>query len=220
MRAAFEDATDARLVRVERQHLDHAAERVRAIEIAGGAANDLDAVNGRERNTIPVDPAAERIVEGPAVGDDEGAAGPGAGDSTQRHALGRRIRDARRRASKQAEAGRVTQRVVDGTGGRCEKFCGRHDRRAGRRVDAHGAARCGDRHRFGQRTRIQDDPQCGVSGVERHHRLRKAVRTHAHNRALVRRFLEREPSVGPGVEGPRRFTTILNGHRSANDRRS
>ena len=51
--------TEPRPLRVERQHLDDAAERVRAVEIAGGAANDLDAVDRRERNAIPVHPAAE-----------------------------------------------------------------------------------------------------------------------------------------------------------------
>jgi hypothetical protein len=47
--------------------LDDAAERIGSVEIAGAAAHDFDAIDRGQRHAIPVDPAAERIVERHAI---------------------------------------------------------------------------------------------------------------------------------------------------------
>jgi hypothetical protein len=76
-RSGFEDGAEPRTIRVERQDLDHAAERFRSVQISGRASDDLDSIDRGDRNAVPVDPAAERIIQRPAVGDDKRTARAG-----------------------------------------------------------------------------------------------------------------------------------------------
>jgi hypothetical protein len=59
----------------ERDHVDHAADSARTIEVACAAADQLNLADGERRQLLPVNPAAEGIVEGHVVVSDQGAAG-------------------------------------------------------------------------------------------------------------------------------------------------
>src|SRR4030095_4046950 len=86
------------------EDVDDAAERVIAPRARATAANDLDLLDPLQRDAVPVDPAAEGVVDRYAVDQHEGAAGTARADAAQREALGRRVRDEARRAPEEAEA--------------------------------------------------------------------------------------------------------------------
>ena len=116
--AAFDEGPDDGRRGVDRQHLDHAADGVGAVQVAGAAAHDFDAVDRHLRHAIPVDPAAEGVVERHAVGEHQRPAGARGRQPAQRDALRGRVGGARRRTAEQREAGREAQHVVDRAGGR------------------------------------------------------------------------------------------------------
>ena len=134
----------------------HADQRVGAIQIAGAASHDLHAVDRRGRHTVPVHPAAKRIVEHLAVGQHQRTAGARGRQSPQTGALCRRVRAARRRPAEEAESRHDLEHVVE-----------RHrwrQREVARGEDGHGrggaggapiAARRRHDHRVGKRRRVE-----------------------------------------------------------------
>ena len=76
------------------ENLHDAADRVRAIQIAAAAAEHLDAIDGDLRQLVPVNPAAERVVQGYTIGEHERTARTGSPQPTQRDPLRGRIRHA------------------------------------------------------------------------------------------------------------------------------
>ena len=96
-----------------RRQLNDAAERAVAVNVARGAADDVDALQRGHRHAVPVDPRAERVVQRDVVGDDERAAGARRRHAAQRHPLRRRVGDGGRRAAEEAEAGNGSQLIVE-----------------------------------------------------------------------------------------------------------
>ena len=97
----------------ERQDLNDAADGIRAVQVAAAAAQHLDAIDRDLRQFVPVDPAAERVVQRHAVGEHERPARTGSAEPSKRDALRGRIRHARRRAAKQRESGHQLQRIIE-----------------------------------------------------------------------------------------------------------
>src|SRR5688572_19502345 len=62
VRAPIEGGARPGAARLYGQQLDDAAQRARAVKVAGRAAHHFDAIDRRQRDAVPVDPAAERIV--------------------------------------------------------------------------------------------------------------------------------------------------------------
>src|SRR4029077_3268456 len=83
---------DRALRRPAGEDLDDAAEGVVAPDARAAAADDLDLLDALQRNTVPVDPAAEGVIDRYAVDQHEGAAGAARTDAAQRETLGRRVR--------------------------------------------------------------------------------------------------------------------------------
>ena len=67
---------------------DDAADGARAVEICCAAAQEFHVVEREQGELVPVDPAAEGVVERDFIGDDEGAAGGRAAKPAQREAPG------------------------------------------------------------------------------------------------------------------------------------
>ena len=113
----------------------------------------------------PVHPAAEGIVEGHAVVEHEGAAGPAAPEAAQGHALGGGVGDAAARAAEQGEAGDVAQRVVEDGGGGGGEVSGGHDVDAGRGLAQPLRPAAGDRHLLaeGEPREHQGERASGIS---------------------------------------------------------
>ena len=84
-----------------------------AVRLREAGPHDLDAINSGLRNAVPVDPCAERVVQGQSVDQHQRAACAGPRHTPQRDTLGGGVRRARGGPSKQTEAGRVAERVVE-----------------------------------------------------------------------------------------------------------
>ena len=97
---------------------DHAANRARSIEVAGAAADQLHAAQGKLRLLLPVDPPAHRIVHRDIVFGHQRAARRRRAKPAQADALRRRIRHQRTGAAEQLHARQLPQLVVHGYGGR------------------------------------------------------------------------------------------------------
>ena len=97
--------------------LDDAAERRAAVQVGGPALQDLDPLDRGPGNAAPVDPAAEGVVQGHAVEEDERAAGPARPHAAKRRALRRGVGDPAARPPEQGEPGHLPQRVVEGQRG-------------------------------------------------------------------------------------------------------
>ena len=108
---------EARCGGVGRDDVDDAAEGGRAVEVGAAAGGDGDGVDGEGGDLVPVDPAAEGVVEGGVVGEDEGAAGGGGAEAAQRDALAGGVLHARAGAAVEFEAGLLAQLVVELGGG-------------------------------------------------------------------------------------------------------
>ena len=169
-------------------------------EIARRPAHDLDAVDRGERNPIPVDPAAERIVERPAVGDDERPARP---NRTPRSVtpcvVGFATRDDERRNRLKPgvlRSASSTAPAADVRSGR------RHDRGAGGRIHAGGAARRRDRHRFGQRPGQQDDAQRALAS-QGERRVAEPIGADAQGAFRASCLIEGEPALGARLDRTR-----------------
>jgi hypothetical protein len=138
--------------------VDHAAHGDVAVQARRGAFGDLDAIDAGQRDAAPVDPAAERIVEGNAVEQDERAALTARPDAAERHALRGRLRDEAAGAAEEAERRHLAQDVVGDERRRLlDRFAG--DNAGARRHIAKPlfASRRRDGDRFQQRGRLQDD---------------------------------------------------------------
>jgi hypothetical protein len=142
---------------VSRQQLHDAAHRTGAVKIPRGAAHDFHAIDGRERNAVPVDPTAERIIQRHAIGEHERAARARTGHAAQRHALRRGIGDARRRAAEQRKTRSGSQRVIECAGRHVAQLGRGQHRGTGRGWQTLGAARGRDHDRIGKIHRSQDD---------------------------------------------------------------
>ena len=170
------------LLRARPPHeLDHARQRAAPVAVRPAAAQHLHPLQRPAGHAAPVDPAAEGIVQGDAVVEDEGAAGPAASEAAQRHPLGGRVRDAAARAAEQREAGHEAQRVVQhGGGGGREVFLGK-DVDAGRRLAQALPPPAGHRHLLAEREPREDqcEPAPGLGQAHGLPVLRVALRVHA-----------------------------------------
>ena len=92
--------------------VDHAAHAVVAVQARTRAVDHLDAIDALERNARPVDPSAERIVEGHAVHEHERAADTARPDPAKRHALRGGMRRQAAAAPEQAEGRHLPEHVV------------------------------------------------------------------------------------------------------------
>ena len=160
---------DRALDRPATEDLDDAAEGVVAPDARAAAADDLDLLDALQRDSVPVDPAAEGVVDRDTVDQDEGAAGPAGADTAERQALSRRVRHEARRAPEQAEAGDLAQEVVQGLARRqADVLTGQH-RHAGGRL---AGPLLGARHR--DHDRLESRRVVGLLGRRLlHHRLRR-----------------------------------------------
>ena len=84
--------------------VDDPAHGIVAPEARATPAHDFDLIDAEHRHAVPVHPAAERVVQGNVIGQDERPAGTGGREAPQRDALSRRVRDAGGRAPKETEA--------------------------------------------------------------------------------------------------------------------
>jgi len=64
------------LHRLARLHIDHAAQRVISVQRRNASGNQLHLIERRLRNSRPVDPAAKRIVDGNAIGQNQSPTRP------------------------------------------------------------------------------------------------------------------------------------------------
>ena len=137
-------------------HVDDAADGAGAVEIAGAAAHQFDAVDGELGLLLPVNPSADGVVEGHIVFGDQRAAGGGGTEAAQADALRGGIGHQRTGAAEQLDAGKLAQLAIHGDrgrigeGGLCQEARGyrtlkRTERRAIR----------GDRDLFGSRDGFQ-----------------------------------------------------------------
>ncbi len=165
--AAFEERASQRPPRTHGQDLHDPGHRVGAIQIAAAAALDFDAIDRRLRDLVPIDPAAERVVERDAIGQHQRSAGSRAAQAAKRDALSGRVRHARGRAAEEREPRHHLQGVVDRQGSRRQQFgCGDHGDRDRGIGPGDVGTRGGDVHGLEERRRFERDPQ--VSAVLRH----------------------------------------------------
>jgi len=130
--AAFESKLAT--ARSPRQDANHAGHRVAAKQVARAAANSLDALDRGRGHAVPVDPAAERIVEHESVGDHQRAARAGCGQAAKGHTLSCRVGGAGRIAAEKREARRGAELLIEGERRRRVESVARQDggRRRGR----------------------------------------------------------------------------------------
>ena len=74
-------------------YVDDAADGAGAVEVAGAAADHLDALDGQLWLLLPVNPVGEGVVERNVILGDEGAAGGSGAESSEAQALGGGIGD-------------------------------------------------------------------------------------------------------------------------------
>jgi len=97
--------------------VDDTAESGGAVEVGAAAGGEGDGVDGLGGDLVPVDPAAEGIVEGCVVGEDEGAAGSRGAEAAEGDALAGGVLHAGAGAAVELEAGLLAELVVE-LGGR------------------------------------------------------------------------------------------------------
>ena len=97
----------------DRDDVDDAAERAGAVEVRAASGGEGDCVDGLGGNLVPVDPAAEGIVHGDVVLEDEGAAGRSRAEATQGDALAGGVLHARAGAAEEFETGLLAEFVVE-----------------------------------------------------------------------------------------------------------
>ena len=117
-----------------REDVDDATEGIVAPGARAAAPDDLDLLDALQRDAVPVDPAAERVVDRHSVHQHERPAGAARSDAAQREPLRRRMRDKARRAAEQAEARHLPEEVVEGLARREADVVARQDRHAGGRL--------------------------------------------------------------------------------------
>ena len=184
-------------------HIDHAAHGDVAVEARGRVLGDLDLVDAEQRHPRPVDPAAERVVEGHAVEQHQRAALAARADAAQRHALRGRLGRQAARAPEQAEARHLAQDVVGHHGRRVPDGLAGHDVDAGwhRAETALGAGRA---HHHGFEHRRRREHNLDLAGSQRPLRLGESLGAH-HQRGVAARHLadqEAALAVGHGLLQP------------------
>ena len=92
--------------------MNDAAERVTAVEAGRALLRDLNIGDGLSRNAIPVDPAAERVVQRNSVLENQGAAGAVRTQAAQRNSLGRGICRTAAGAPEEAESGNLAKVII------------------------------------------------------------------------------------------------------------
>ncbi len=131
----FHRRARARAGRVERDNVNHAADRIGAIEVAEAAAHHFNPLDRRLRHAAPIHPAAKRIVQRHAAGQHQRARRARRRQAPHRHALRRRVGGAGGRTAKQGESRRfMTQRVVRFERGGAEQVGRRQERRGRGRI--------------------------------------------------------------------------------------
>src|SRR5207247_6776096 len=95
------------------------------------AMDDLDLLDGLERDAVPVHPAPERVVDRDTVEQHEGAARTARADAAERQALRCGVTDDARRAPEQAEAGHLAEEIVHGLARGLAHVLAGDDRHAG-----------------------------------------------------------------------------------------
>ena len=173
--AALDDRASGRMTGMRREDLYDAADGIRAVQIAAAPAQNLHAIDRCLRQFVPVDPAAESVVQRHAVGEDERPARTGSAEAAKRDALRSGIRDPGRGAAEQRESRDGLQRVIEGhrTGSK-QIGCGedRHRRRWVQLGDV--GSRRGDVDGFEERRWFQCDVQVAAARRQRHGRRRES----------------------------------------------
>ena len=111
--------------------VDDAAHAVVAVDARARPFDDLDAIDGVERQAAPVHPSAERIVDGNIVDEHERAADAARPDPAQRDTLRRRMRGQAAGTPEQAEGRELAEQIVRHDGGRLPNLGGIENRHAG-----------------------------------------------------------------------------------------
>ncbi len=136
-----------------------ADQRVGAVEIACAASHDLHAIDRSGRHTVPVHPAAKRVVEHLAVGQHQRTAGARGRQAAQARALCRRVRAPRRRAAEQAEPRHDLEHVVERGGRRQREIAGGENGHWRRRAGGSTIAASGrDDDGLGKRRGVEGHP--------------------------------------------------------------
>ena len=117
---------------MNRDDIDDAADGAGAVKIAGASAGQFDVVDGERGLLLPVDPAAERVVEGHILLRDECAASGGGTEAAQADALRRGIGNERWRAAEEFDAGKLPELIVERDAGSGGQRLLREDARGGR----------------------------------------------------------------------------------------
>ena len=128
-------------VRLGGNDVDDATDGGGAIEVGCATAKQVDAVDGKSGDLVPVDPAAEGIVERQLIRHDERAAGSRGPKATQRDTFSRRVGRPGTRTAEQREPGHGVQPVVESkTWSLLELKRGERGNAGGRIVDVGQAA--------------------------------------------------------------------------------
>ena len=98
-------------------HVDHAADGARSVEVADAAANKLNVADGELGLLLPVNPSAERIIERDIVLGNESAAGGSGTESAKADALRSGIGHERAGTAEKLDAGKLAQLVIEGEAG-------------------------------------------------------------------------------------------------------
>jgi hypothetical protein len=201
-----------RHLRARADDLDDSRERGAPVEVRRPAPQHLDPVDRRAGNPAPVDPPAERIVQGDAVLQDERAAGAAAGEAAHRRALGGGVGPAARRPPEQGEAGHLAQRVVEALAcRRLEIGRGQHEHARRGVAQRFRPAGRGHRHPVLERRRGQDQIDGRITHGSRTAACARTRGLHGDGDELRPLPLHREPSLGVGG-GACGITSPLDGH--------
>ena len=146
-----------------RDQADHAAHGAGAVEVAGAAAHQFDALDRQFGLLLPVNPPSYGVVQRHVVLGDQGAAGGGGTEAAQADALRGGVGHQGAGAPEQLDAGKLTQPSVEGDGSRGVECLERKDaggRRAFERIE--GRAIGGDGHLLGAGRRLKPQGGPGV----------------------------------------------------------
>ena len=114
--------------------VDHASHRVVAVQARSRPVDHLDPIRRLERDTRPVHPAAERIVERHAVEQHQRTADATRSHAAKRYSLRGRVRRQTARSPEQTEGRNPSQDVVGDERGRLLDLFAAHDADARRHV--------------------------------------------------------------------------------------
>ena len=140
-------------------------EGVATVQIGSTSAKNFDTGNSFAGNTIPIDPASEGIDEGKTVFENQGAAGGGASETSERDALVGGIRGATAGAAEERESRDLTEHVIDAERRVGDDiFFGEQDCTAGSIRQPSPGTGCGDRDPFAGRSGFEHDVNDSMGG--------------------------------------------------------